>query len=77
METATKRLLIQVEEGQTVTVIKIGGGRGMRMRLTTLGLLPNTHVTMIHSARSGPFVIGVKNSKLALGRGVVEKIIVS
>jgi Fe2+ transport system protein FeoA len=71
------RPLSQVEEGQTVSIIRIDGGRGMRMRLTTLGLLPNTQVTVVHNGRSGPFVIGVKNAKMALGRGIVEKIIVS
>jgi ferrous iron transport protein A len=77
METAITRPLSQVEEGQTVNIIRIDGGRGMRMRLTTLGLLPNTQVTVIHNGGSGPFVISVKNSKMALGRGVVDKIMVS
>jgi len=77
METTITRPLSQVAEGQTVNIIKIDGGRGLRMRLTTLGLLPNTQVTVIHNGRSGPFVINVKNSKMALGKGVVDKIIVS
>jgi Fe2+ transport system protein FeoA len=77
METAITRPLSQVEQGQTVSIIRIGGGRGLRARLTMLGLLPNTQITVIHNGRSGPFVISVKNSKMALGRGVVEKIVVS
>lgn len=77
METTVTRPLSQVAEGQTVNIIRIGGGRGLRVRLTTLGLLPNTQVTVIHNGRSGPFVINVKNSKMALGRGVVDKIMVS
>jgi ferrous iron transport protein A len=77
METTITRPLSQVAEGQTVNIIRIDGGRGLRMRLTTLGLLPNTQVTVIHNGRSGPFVINVKNSKMALGKGVVDKIMVS
>ena len=77
METTITRPLSQVEEGQTVNIIRIDGGRGMRVRLTTLGLLPKTRVTVVHNGRSGPFVISVKNSKMALGRGVVDKIMVS
>jgi ferrous iron transport protein A len=77
METAITRPLSEVGEGQTVNIIRIGGGRGLRVRLTTLGLLPNTQVTVVHNGRSGPFVISVKNSKMALGRGVVDKIMVS
>jgi ferrous iron transport protein A len=77
METTIARPLSEVAEGQTVNIIRIDGGRGLRVRLTTLGLLPNTQVTVIHNGKSGPFVISVKNSKMALGRGVVDKIVVS
>jgi ferrous iron transport protein A len=77
METTITRPLSEVEEGQTVNVIRIDGGRGMRVRLTTLGLLPKTQVTVVHNGRSGPFVISIKNSKMALGRAVVDKIMVS
>jgi len=77
METAITRPLSQVKEGQTVSIVAIDGGRELRSRLTTMGLLPNTLVTVIRNGRSGPFVINVKNSKMALGRGVVDKIMVS
>ncbi len=77
METTITRPLSEIEEGQTVKIIKIDGGRGIRIRLTTLGLLPKTQVMVVHNGRSGPFVISVKNSKMALGRGVVDKIMVS
>jgi ferrous iron transport protein A len=77
METAITKPLSQVEEGQTVSVIRIDGGRGMRVRLTTMGLLHNTQITVVHNGKSGPFVISVKNSKMALGRGIVDKIMVS
>ena len=77
METAIIRPLSQVEEGQTVNIVRIDGGRSLRGRLTTMGLLPNTPVTVVQNGKSGPFVISVKNSRMALGRGVVEKIMVS
>jgi ferrous iron transport protein A len=77
METVITRPLSQVKEGQTVSIVAIDGGRELRSRLTTMGLLPNTRVTVIHNGKSGPFVINVKNSKMALGRGVVDKIMVS
>lgn len=77
MKTAITRPLSEVAEGQTVNIIKIDGGRALKVRLTTMGLLSNTQVTVIHNGRSGPFVISVKNSKMALGRGIVDKIMVS
>ena len=77
MKTIVSRPLSQIEEGQTVSVIRIGGGRGLKIRLTAMGLLPNTKITMVRNGRSGPFVINVKNSRMALGRGIVDKIMVS
>jgi ferrous iron transport protein A len=77
MEIIVTKPLSQVAEGQTVNIVRIDGGRGLRVRLATMGLLPNTQITVIHNGRSGPFVINVKNSKMALGRGIVDKIMVS
>jgi ferrous iron transport protein A len=77
METAITRPLSQVKEGQTVSIVAIDGGRELRSRLTAMGLLPNTLIRVIRNGKSGPFVINVKNSKMALGRGVVDKIMVS
>jgi Fe2+ transport system protein FeoA len=74
MEATSTRPLSQVEEGQTVSVICIDGGRGLRSRLTAMGLLPNIVVRMVRNGRGGPVVISIKNSRVALGRGVADKI---
>ena len=77
METTITRPLSEVTEGQTVNIIRIDGGRDLRSQLTTMGLLPKTRIKVVRNGKSGPFVISVKNSKMALGRGVVDKIMVS
>ena len=77
METTITRPLSEVTEGQTVNIIRIDGGRDLRSRLTTMGLLPKTRIKVVRNGKSGPFVINVKNSKMALGRGIVDKIMVS
>ena len=77
METTITRPLSEVTEGQTVNIIRIDGGRDLRSRLTTMGLLPKTRIKVVRNGKSGPFVISVKNSKMALGRGVADKIVVS
>jgi ferrous iron transport protein A len=77
METILTRPLSQVEEGQTVSIAAIVGGRELRSRLTTMGLLPKTRISVVRNGKSGPFVINVKNSKVALGRAVADKIMVS
>ena len=77
MEATITRPLSEVTEGQTVNIIRIDGGRDLRSRLTTMGLLPKTRIKVVRNGKSGPFVINVKNSKMVLGRGIVDKIMVS
>jgi ferrous iron transport protein A len=77
METVLTRPLSQIEEGQTVSIAAIEGGRELRSRLTAMGLLPKTRISVVRNGKSGPFVINVKNSKVALGRAVTDKIMVS
>jgi Fe2+ transport system protein FeoA len=57
------------------------GGRGRRWgferRLADMGLTPGTLVTVVKSAPlQGPIEVLVRGSRLALGRGMAEKIYV-
>ena len=54
-----------------------GGGWGFRKRLMDLGLTPGTKVTVVKSAPfRGPVEVFVRSSRLALGRGMAERIFV-
>jgi Fe2+ transport system protein FeoA len=77
MEDKKTRALSRVEEGEIVTVVGVHGGRGLRSRLTTMGLLPKIQIKVVHNGRFGPFVISIKNSRIAIGRGVADKILVT
>ena len=66
-----------MEEGQTVTVASVHAGRGLRSRLTAMGVLPKVQIRVVHNGRFGPFVISIKNSRIAIGRGVADKIMVT
>ncbi len=76
MEVENTKPLSQVAEGQTVTVAGIQGGRGLRSRLTAMGLLPKIQITVVQNGGRGPFVVSIKNSRMVLGRGVADKIMV-
>jgi Fe2+ transport system protein FeoA len=41
-----------------------------------MGLVPNVEITVVRNAHPGPFVISVRDSKMMLGRGVADKIMV-
>jgi len=55
-----------------------GGGWGFQKRLMDLGLTPGTKVTVVKSAPfRGPVEVHVRGSRLALGRGMAERIFVA
>jgi len=68
--------LSMVKTGETVKLVRINAGRGLNNRLASMGLVPNVEITVVKSGHSGPLVIRVKDSKMMLGRGVVNKITV-
>ena len=76
MNAKEQMYLSNVAEGRTVKFVKIDAGRGLKSRLTAMGLVPNIQLTVIRNSQAGPFVINVRGSKLMLGRGMAAKIIV-
>ena len=77
--------LTALRDGQIgkVTSIKTGHGRGrgrgwgFEKRLNDMGLTPGTRVTVVKSAPfHGPLEILVRGSRLALGRGMAERVFV-
>jgi len=75
--------LTMLRDGEAGIVVSIrsghGGGRGcgFERRLMDLGLTPGTKVTVVKSAPfHGPLEILVRGSRLALGRGMAERIFV-
>jgi Fe2+ transport system protein FeoA len=80
-----KAALTELSDGETgvLTSIETGHGRvqgrgwGFQKRLMDLGLTPGTEVTVVKSAPfHGPIEILVRGSRLALGRGMADKIFV-
>jgi Fe2+ transport system protein FeoA len=52
-------------------------GWGFKRRLEEMGLTPGTEVTMVKSAPfHGPIEIYVRGSRLVIGRGMAERILV-
>jgi ferrous iron transport protein A len=73
--------LTALKKGETGIVISIkaghGHGRVFEKRLMDMGLTPGTQVKVVKSAPfHGPIEIRVRGSRLALGRGMAERIFV-
>ncbi len=70
------RPLSTVRNGEKVKLVRIDAGRGLNSRLASMGLVPNVEITVISNRQRGPFMLSIKNSKMMLGRGMANKIIV-
>ncbi|MGC9400683.1 MAG: FeoA family protein [Anaerolineae bacterium] len=68
--------LAMVAPGEEVRLTAIRGGQRMRRRLADLGLNLGLTVRVIQRDGHGPLILAVKDSRLALGRGVAHKIMV-
>ena len=77
--------LTALKDGETGILVSIRGshgrghgrGWGLERRLMDMGLTPGTRVSVVKSAPfHGPLEILVRGSRLALGRGMAERIFV-
>ena len=66
-------LLSNVAAGQSVRLVRVDAGRRFSHRLAELGLTPGVELSVIHD-NGGPLLICVRNSRIALGRGMANKI---
>lgn len=69
-------VLSSVDVGKEVTLIDIDGGRGIRSKLYSMGLVPGVTLAVLSRSTSGPVMIGVRDTRLAIGCGMSRKIIV-
>jgi len=76
MDDKNLKTLSLIKEGKTVAIAGIEAGLGLKNRLTAMGLLTNVKIKVINNHHPGPFVVSLKGSKIALGRGMAGKIIV-
>jgi len=61
--------------GESVCLVTILGGGKINQRLTALGLSPGVKLCILQDA-GGPLMISVRGSRIALGRGMTQKIMV-
>jgi len=68
--------LAMVNSGETVTLVSIRAGWGLTRRLADMGLIPGMRLRVINRQASGPIIIDVRGSRLVLGHGMAQKILV-
>jgi ferrous iron transport protein A len=70
-------VLSAIDPGKEVTLIGIDGGRGIRSKLYSMGLVPGERLRVLSGNGKGPIMISVKDYRLAIGRGMACKMMVT
>lgn len=68
--------LSKARSGAWYVMIDLEGGPGLKEKIYSMGLNPGARLRVLSNSGSGPLGIEVRQSKLALGRGVAGKIFV-
>lgn len=69
--------LVLAAVGERVRIVATRAGRGTDRRLSDLGLTSGYEVTVLSRDSSGPMVVARDDMRLALGTGLVHRILVT
>ncbi len=62
--------------GKKMRIVSLSGGRGLQQHLVNMGLDIGSEIEVIQHGAPGPFLIAVKETRLAIGFGMAQKIMV-
>jgi ferrous iron transport protein A len=63
-----------IQAGRSVRIVSVNAGHGLQGRLSALGLVPGAVVTVQQNCLGGPFLLSLGGGRIALGRGVAQRI---
>ena len=69
--------LAMAKPGENVVIKEMTGGRTVKNRLASMGLRSGDSLEIINNNGQGRLIVGHGSTRLALGRGVAQKIMVS
>lgn len=62
--------------GEDVRLVDIRGGQELRKRLADLGFNQGMSLRVVQMDTDGPVILAVKDSRMVLGRGMAQKVMV-
>jgi Fur family ferric uptake transcriptional regulator len=69
--------LAMAKQGERVVIREMAGGRSARARMASIGIRCGDHVEIINNMGQGRIILGRDCTRLAMGRGIAQKIMVS
>jgi Fe2+ transport system protein FeoA len=70
------RQLSEVKTGERAIIKQLRGGREFTSRAAALGFTLGTRITVLQNFGTGPIIIGLRDTRVALGRGEAIKVLV-
>ena len=65
-----------VRIGESVQIRRMAGGHQFLSRLASLGFTPGARLEVLQNYGHGPIIVRLRDTRVALGRGEAEKILV-
>jgi ferrous iron transport protein A len=65
-----------IKNGTWVQIEQMRGGQHFLSRLASLGFTPGARLKVLQNYGHGPIIVSVRDTRVALGRGEAEKILV-
>jgi len=62
--------------GQLAIIKNIPAGRRLSAQLTDMGFVNGSKVRIVQNQTSGPLLVSLGDSRVAIGRGIAQKIMV-
>lgn len=69
--------LSEISAGEEAMIVDFRGGRAVNNRLASLGFTPGVQVCMTQNFGRGPLIVTVRGTRVALGRGEAQRILVA
>ncbi len=63
-----------LRDGEYAQIITINGGKLVNLRMNELGFNSGEYLKVIRNVGGGPIMVELKAGKIAIGRGVANKI---
>lgn len=68
--------LAMATENENLKIVQIGHGGKFQKRLQEMGIYKDSQIKVIKNDIPGPLIVDVKGSRLIIGRGQAQKIMV-
>jgi Fur family ferric uptake transcriptional regulator len=68
--------LFFAKKNEIVRIAELRGGRHFKDKCINQGIIPGQKVEVLNNTERGPYIIGINNSRVIIGHGMLNRILV-